>query len=38
MAVNVKGLADNARKTSVEELNARLADGLALALAIKQVH
>lgn len=38
MAVNVKGLSDNARKTAISELNARLADGLALALAVKQAH
>ncbi|MCQ0969768.1 DNA starvation/stationary phase protection protein Dps [Paracoccus sp. TK19116] len=38
MAVNVKGLKDNARKTSISELNARLADGIALGLAIKQAH
>lgn len=38
MAVNVQGLADNARKTSISELNGRLADGLALSLAIKQAH
>lgn len=38
MAVNVKGLKDNARKTAISELNARLADGLALGLAIKQAH
>lgn len=38
MAVKVKGLADNARKTAIEELNARLADGLALGMAIKQAH
>lgn len=38
MAVKVKGLADNARKTAIDELNARLADGLALAMAIKQAH
>ncbi|CAM3100002.1 DNA starvation/stationary phase protection protein Dps [Paracoccus nototheniae] len=38
MAVNVKGLADNARKTAISELNARLADGLALSMAIKQAH
>lgn len=38
MAVNVKGLTDNARKTAVDELNARLADGLALSMAIKQAH
>lgn len=38
MAVNLQGLEDNARKTSIEELNARLADGLALGMAIKQAH
>jgi len=38
MAVNVKGLSDNARKTAISELNARLADGLALSMAIKQAH
>lgn len=38
MAVNVKGLTDNARKTAISELNARLADGLALGMAIKQAH
>jgi starvation-inducible DNA-binding protein len=38
MAVNVKGLEDNARKTAITELNARLADGLALGMAIKQAH
>lgn len=38
MAVNVQGLKDNARKAAIKELNARLADGLALALAIKQAH
>ncbi|MDB6176549.1 DNA starvation/stationary phase protection protein Dps [Paracoccus sp. Z330] len=38
MAVNVKGLSDNARKTAISELNARLADSLALGLAIKQAH
>jgi len=38
MAVNVKGLTDNARKTAISELNARLADGLALSMAIKQAH
>lgn len=38
MAVNVKGLTDNARKTAISELNGRLADGLALSLAIKQAH
>ena len=38
MKVNVKGLEDNARKTAIETLNARLADGLALGMAIKQAH
>ena len=38
MAVNVKGLSDNARKTAITELNARLADSIALGLAIKQAH
>lgn len=38
MAVNVKGLKDNARKTAISELNGRLADGLALGMAIKQAH
>lgn len=34
----VKGLKDNAIKTSIETLNAALADLLALGLAIKQAH
>lgn len=38
MAVNLEGLADNARKTAVAELNARLADAVALSAAIKQAH
>lgn len=38
MAVDVKGLKDNARKTAISELNARLVDGLALGMAIKQAH
>lgn len=38
MPVNLEGLSDNARKTAIDELNGRLADGLALALAIKQAH
>lgn len=38
MAVNVQGLSDNARKTSINELNAALADAIALGLAIKQAH
>ncbi|SNT68788.1 DNA starvation/stationary phase protection protein Dps [Paracoccus seriniphilus] len=38
MAVKIQGLKDNARKTAVSELNARLADSLALSMAIKQAH
>lgn len=38
MAVEIRGLKDNARKTMVTELNARVADGIALSLAIKQAH
>lgn len=38
MAVNVQGLSDNARKTAIAELNARLADAVALSAAIKQAH
>lgn len=38
MAVNLKGLSDNSRKTAISELNARLADGLSLAMALKQAH
>lgn len=38
MPVNLQGLSDNARKTSIAELNARLADAIALAAAIKQAH
>lgn len=38
MAVDIKGLKDNTRKTMVNELNARLADAIALSLAIKQAH
>jgi len=38
MAVDLKGLTDNARKTAISELNGRLADGLALAMSIKQAH
>ncbi len=34
----IKGLKDNALKTSVAQLNARLADMLALKLALKQAH
>ncbi|WCR10149.1 DNA starvation/stationary phase protection protein Dps [Paracoccus stylophorae] len=38
MAVNLQGLSDNARKTAISELNARLADALALGMAMKQAH
>ncbi|PHQ70429.1 MAG: DNA starvation/stationary phase protection protein Dps [Paracoccus sp.] len=38
MAVNLQGLKDNARKAAISELNARLADALALGMAIKQAH
>lgn len=38
MAVNIQGLEDNARKTAITELNARLSDALAMSLAIKQAH
>ncbi|WP_207099903.1 DNA starvation/stationary phase protection protein Dps [Paracoccus shandongensis] len=38
MAVELRGLTDNARKTSISELNGRLADSIALALAVKQAH
>lgn len=38
MAVALKGLTDNARKTSISELNGRLADSIALSLAAKQAH
>lgn len=38
MAVNLKGLKDNARKTAISELQACMADGTALALALKQAH
>lgn len=38
MAVNLQGLTDNARKTAIAELNARLADAVTLSAAIKQAH
>jgi starvation-inducible DNA-binding protein len=38
MPVNLQGLTDNARKTAVAELNARLADALTLSAAVKQAH
>lgn len=38
MAVNLKGLKDNARKTSISELLACMADGTALSMALKQAH
>ena len=38
MPVNLQGLTDNARKTAIAELNARLSDAVALSAAIKQAH
>lgn len=38
MNVNLKGLKDNARKTSIETLNACVADAIAMGLALKQAH
>ncbi len=38
MTVKIEGLSDNARKTAISELNARLADALALGMAMKQAH
>ena len=38
MAVDLKGLQSNARKASIGELSARMADASALAMAIKQAH
>lgn len=38
MAVNVEGLKDNARKTAIECLQARLCDALSLSMALKQAH
>ncbi len=38
MNVNIGGLSDNARKSSIESLNARLADAVALGAAMKQAH
>lgn len=38
MAVKIQGLEDNARKTAIDELNARLSDGLAMSAALKQAH
>lgn len=38
MAVAIKGLESNARSASVNELGARLADALALSMALKQAH
>lgn len=38
MAVNLKNLTDNARKTSIELLNARVADEIAVSRALKQAH
>lgn len=38
MAVNLAGLHDNARKTAIEVLSARLSDATAMLLALKQAH
>ena len=38
MAVKLSGLEDNARKTTIEVLSARLADATAMLLALKQAH
>lgn len=38
MAVKLQGLEDNARKVAIDELSQRLADALAVQLALKQAH
>ena len=38
MPVKLQGLEDNARKTSISELQACMADGLSLSMALKQAH
>lgn len=38
MAVKLAGLEDNARKTAIDVLSARLADATAMLLALKQAH
>ncbi len=38
MAVNLQGLEDNARKTSIEQLQACMNDAASLSLALKQAH
>ena len=38
MSVNLQGLKDNARKTAITELQACMADGTSLSLALKQAH
>ncbi|SDD69235.1 starvation-inducible DNA-binding protein [Paracoccus isoporae] len=38
MAVELQSLTDNARKTSIEVLNALVADGIAVSRALKQAH
>ncbi|HRO14021.1 MAG TPA: DNA starvation/stationary phase protection protein Dps [Paracoccus sp. (in: a-proteobacteria)] len=38
MAVDLKGLEDNARKTAIKELQACMTDGTSLSLALKQAH
>ena len=38
MPVKLQGLEDNARKTSISELQACMSDGLSLSMALKQAH
>lgn len=38
MAVNLQGLEDNARKTSIQELQACMNDAASLSMALKQAH
>lgn len=38
MPVKLQGLEDNARKTSISELQACMTDGLSLSMALKQAH
>ena len=38
MSVNLQGLEDNARKTSITELQAAMADSTSLSMALKQAH
>jgi len=38
MPVNLQGLEDNARKTTISELQACMTDGLSLSMSLKQAH